>query len=288
MAAITVSLLLPTRGRPNRLKQFLDSVYRTARHPENIEVILFIDDDDVSMRNFEYTNRRIKKLIHPRNTMGFYNTACFEASTGEVIIAVNDDIIIRTLDWDKKIVDFHHAQPDPIYLAYPNDLNKKHKLPTFPILSRITCKTLGSVFPTAYKGSLLDWHLYDIFMRLKKLKLHRIFFLEDIVFEHLHFRNKKAMIDETYKQRVRFADDEIFISLTLPRKQEANRLIQYCLNHQSINTTPIPKYLGRKGLIRNIAFYFFIFIFDASLLWRWRIHLFYYFTGRLIFKTLFD
>lgn len=287
MDRINLSLLLPTRARPQRLKQFLDSAYQTALHPENIEIVLFIDDDDNTMRDFEYKKLKIKKLIQPRNTMGFYNTACFEVSEGEIVIAVNDDVLIKTLSWDKKIVDFHRMQPDPIYLAYPNDLNKKGKLSTFPILSRDTCKALQAVFPTAYKGSFLDLHLYDIFMRLKKLHLHRVFFLKEIVFEHLHFRNKKATIDETYKHRDRLGDDGTFISLTQLRKQEVNRLIRYCLKSYNSITTSTPTVFVRKGFIKSIMFYFLNFLLDRSLPWRWRIHLFHYFTGRLTFMKLF-
>ena len=287
MDQINLSLLLPTRGRSQRLKQFLDSAYQTALHSENIEVILFIDDDDSSMHDFEYKKLKIKKLIQSRNTMGFCNTACLKVSEGEIIIAVNDDVLIKTLNWDKKIIDFHQTQPDPIYLAYPNDLNKKGKLPTFPILSRVTCKALQAVFPTAYKGSFLDLHLYDIFMRLKKLHLHRVFFLKEIVFEHLHFRNKKATIDETYKYRDRFGDDGIFISLIKLRKQEANRLIRYCLkSHNSIIISTTTAFFV-NCFARSIVFYFLNFILDRSLPWRWRIYLFYYFTGRLAFMRLF-
>ncbi|MFW0072801.1 MAG: hypothetical protein AB8Z23_00950 [Coxiella-like endosymbiont] len=291
MNKINLSLLLPTRGRSQRLKQFLDSAYQTALHSENIEVVLFIDDNDNSMHDFEYKKLKIKKLIQSRNTMGFYNTACLEVSEGEIIIALNDDVLIKTLSWDKKIVDFHRAQPDPVYLAYPNDLNKKGKLPTFPILSQATCEVLQAVFPTAYQGSFLDLHLYDIFMRLKKLHLHRVFFLKEIVFEHLHFRNKKATIDETYKCRDRFGDDRIFISLTKLRKEEANRLIRYCFkSHNSTSSITIspPTAFVANGFIRSIVFYFLNFLLDRSLPWKWRIYLLYYFTGRLIFMKLFD
>ena len=292
MDKINLSLLLPTRGRSKRLKQFLDSAYQTALYSENIEIILFIDDNDNSMHDFEYKKLKIKKLIKSRNTMGFCNTACLEVAKGEIVIALNDDVLIKTLSWDKKIVDFHRMQPDPIYLAYPNDLNKKGKLPTFPILSQATCKTLQAVFPTAYKGSFLDLHLYDIFMRLKKIRLHRVFFLKEIVFEHLHFRNKKSAIDATYKDRDRFGDDRIFISLTKLRKEEANRLITYCFKSNSsmnsiITSTPSTT-IFVNGFMRNIAFYFLNFLLDKSLPWRWRLYLFYYFTGRLIFMKLFS
>ena len=43
---------------------------------------------------------------------------------------VNDDIFVRTLHWDVKIRNLQSKFHDKIYLAYPNDLNKKNKLST--------------------------------------------------------------------------------------------------------------------------------------------------------------
>jgi len=279
---------LPTRARPKRLKQFLDSVYRLAESPQQIEVILFIDDDDDSMFNFEYSNLKIKKIIQARNTMGFYNTACFNISEGKIIMAVNDDIVVRTFAWDKQILDFHLNQPDPIYLAYPNDLHKKERLPTFPILSRETCESLQAIFPADYKGSFLDLHLFDIFMRLKKYGLNRVFFLNKIVFEHLHFRNKKSKIDETYQQRNRFSDDCVFVALAKFRREEADRLIRnyFDANHKNDQMTfrVFQRQQYKKSFFKNTILYFSCFILDQSLSLRWRIYLFYYFMARLIFS----
>lgn len=292
MDCINFSLLLPTRGRPERLKIFLDSVYHLSLFPQRIEIILFVDEDDSSMLEFKYPWLKVKKIVQMRNSMGFYNTVCFERSEGDIIIAVNDDIIIKTFAWDKKIVNFHLDQPDSIYLAYPNDLHKKEKIPTFPILSRKTCEILQAVFPVDYRGSFLDLHLFDIFMRLKKDGLNKIFFLKDILFEHFHFRNKKANLDETYSQRNRFADDAVFVSLVSFRQQEACRLKQAYLTSKYIKTRvsyiPIGLPTYKKNFFINLFIYFKFFMLDKFIPVGWKIFLFYYFTARLTFSLFFN
>lgn len=294
MDNINFSLLLPTRARPKQLRRFLDSVYQCSLFPQEIEIILFLDEDDNSMFGFDYPNLKIKKLVQARNTMGFYNTSCLMISEGNIIIAVNDDIVIKTLAWDRKILNFHKNQSNPIYLAYPNDLHKKGKLPTFPILSKETCERLKSVFPIEYKGSFLDLHLFDIFMRLKKQGINRIFFLKNIIFEHLHFRNKKAKFDETYQQRRRFSDDCVFVSLSKFRQTEAYGLIRFCsfLNHYEqdyfFDVCKIHYQDDKEKFFSKIIFYFSFLIFDKNISFSWRIYLFYYFIARLLFSIFFD
>lgn len=289
MSEIDISLLLPTRGRPERLHTFLDSIRDTTQNIERVEIILFVDNDDRTMLNFERTDLRLKKIIEPRNTMGYYNTACFNASSGELVIAVNDDIIVRTHGWDTKLMAFHHSQPQPYYLAYPNDLYKNSKFPTFPILPRETMLALSSAFPEIYKGAFLDTHLLDIFLRLKKAEKNRIFFLKEIIFEHMHFRAKKSPKDSTYLERDRFGDDATFVRLTKLRKNETLKLLNQI---DKKNRTIDNKFQLNSAINPNIKFvsslwsYFTKLFLDKTLPFNWRAYLFYYFAARAIFKKI--
>jgi hypothetical protein len=156
--------------------------------------------------------------------MGACNTRCLEASTGEIIILSNDDVVINTIGWDEKVRNLHKGIGDKIYLAYPNDLYKGEKLSAFPILSKITCEFLIQPFPEIYKGAFIDVHLMEIFIRLRKLGHNRIRYMPDIEFEHIHFRTGKSKIDKTYTERDRYGDDFIFHSLHTTRKMSARFL----------------------------------------------------------------
>lgn len=222
-----ISLLLPTRARPDSALRFLESVATRTTAVGSVEVIMYIDDDDVGSHYLDHPAVRVIRVIGPRMSMGAYNSKCYSVSKGEIIILVNDDVIIRSQGWDETIRAVNAAAPDGVYLAYGNDLFKGERLSGFPILSRRTCELLVEPFPIAYKGAFIDVHLLDMFRRLQHFGVDRIYYLNDVVFEHLHYRTGKSAFDETYRNRDRFGDDSVFLGLIEARRNAAQRL--YCV-----------------------------------------------------------
>ena len=141
-----------------------------------------------------------------------------------------------------------------IYLAYGNDLFKGAKLCTFPILSRHTCDLLGEPYPVAYPRAFIDYHLFDIFKRLQRAGHDRIRYLEDVIFENIHYRTGKVAVDETYTKRGRFDDDSTFMALIQTRQYEA---IRY---EEVIPPNPI----------LALTMYTSRLLFDGELPWCWR------------------
>ena len=213
MTRPSISLLLPTRGRPALAKRLFKSIAETIAQPERVEIILYADEDDTGSHHLNSSDFRVVPIIGPALSMGGYNSACLKQARGDIIILVNDDMVIRTPGWDNMIVEMDAGFSDKIYLAYSNDLNKKRSLCTFPILSRRTCELLVEPYPAAYQGAFIDVHLFDIFKRLRHAGFGRTQYLDDVVFEHLHYRTGKADCDETYMRRGRFEDDPTFIAM---------------------------------------------------------------------------
>ena len=184
----SISLLLPTRGRHTLVERLFKSIAETAAQPERVEVILYVDDDDTVSHHLDSKDFRVVRIIGPAMSMGGYNSACLEQACGDIVILVNDDMVISTPGWDNMIVEMDAGFTDKIYLAYGNDLFKKGGLCTFPILSRRTCELLVEPYPAAYRGAFIDVHLFDIFKRLQHAGFNRVRYLDDVVFEHLHYR----------------------------------------------------------------------------------------------------
>ena len=130
-----ISILLPTRGRVNLAERFLTSANKTATYPNHIEYVIYTDEDDPESLKISAEGMRCVRISGPRTTMGACNTRCLEASSGEIIILSNDDVVINTIGWDEKIRNMHRGVSDKIYLAYPNDLYKGERLSAFPSLS---------------------------------------------------------------------------------------------------------------------------------------------------------
>lgn len=222
---LLISLLVPTRGRPKALLLMLDSVFATADTPGSIDVAVYIDDDDKDVLALNLNSYNVRRIVGPRQSMGTLNAACFAGTDGDIVILCNDDVIIRTKGWDTKIRQAVSQFPDEVYLFYPNDLFKGSNLATFPILSRLTCDTIADPFPGEYRGAFIDVHIMDIFKQLKGVGHDRIKYLEDVVFEHMHYRLGKSEMDETYSQRDRFVDDKTFMALIGARQWAAQRLL---------------------------------------------------------------
>ena len=278
--APAISLLVPTRGRPQLAMRFLKSLVDTAARIDEIEVILYVDDDDIGSHTLDSADVKVVRLIGPAMSMGEYNTECLRHSQGRIIVLANDDMVIRTKGWDDALIRADASIGDGIYLAYANDLVKKGRLSTFPILSRRTCMLLVDPYPAAYRGACIDTHLFDTFQRLLHAGFDRIVYLHEVVFEHLHFRAGKAPADDTYLRRGRFDDDTTFVGLAESRRMNAVRLAEAIRGNPLPPTRTIPgDMVVPTGLIHAIAHFTLKSMLDGGLPWRWRWYLWHRFFG---------
>lgn len=280
-----ISLLLPTRGRPALVERLFRSIAETTSQPERVEVILYVDEDDAGSHHLDSPDFSVTRIIGSATTMGSYNSACLAKARGDVIILANDDMVIRTNGWDDLILAMDAEFEDCIYLAYANDLFKKSKFCTFPILSRRTCELLVKPYPEEYRRAFIDVHLFDIFKRVEHAGFNRIRYLNNLVFEHLHVRAGKAPDDETYgKGRMgRFADDPVFISMTAMRSMAAKRLVNVIRDVPSATVIEpkVPEYVP-AGVAGAVGFFSRLFLLDWELPFSWRMFLWYWFIGRYL------
>ncbi len=284
----TISLLLPTRGRPELAKRFMTSVLEHSAHPELIEVIVCVDDDDVTSHGICVEGLQSSEIIVSRQNMGAYNALCLDHSSGDVIIAVNDDMVIRTRDWDQRVREIDARFPDGVYLAYGNDLFKGKDLCTFPIMSKRACQIMTEPFPRAYRGAFIDVHLMDIFQRLRKANHHRIVYCETLVFEHLHYRVIPGVLDKTYTERPRFADDLTFINLAGQRQSESALLIAAIEGNEGTAALQMktPKHCQSTDFFSVISLCLRRFGLDRKLPVSWRFKLMFWMIARYCYCRL--
>lgn len=180
-----LSLIVPTRGRPEPLGRFLASIARTARFPHRIEIVLVIDDDDPDTRSVVQRQLHTRRILGaPGRTMGELNAAGYAAATGEFIMLLNDDVTARTPHWDETVVRCFRRFPDPYVLVHVNDTLIQHHLCVFPIVSRAYCELAGGICPTEYRRYRIDDHIEDPFNMLAAIGVKRSVYLPDVIFEH--------------------------------------------------------------------------------------------------------
>ena len=169
-------------------------------------------------------------------------------------------------------------------MGYANDEFKGRSLSTFPILSRHACEILREPYHHVYRGAFIDYHLMDIFKRLKKAGYNRLCYLPDVVFEHLHYRTGKGSIDETYTARGRFDDDMLFVALAPVRAASVVLLVNK-IKGAPAHLESLPPYqaIGKPAnLLWAIILFTRIFLMDHGLPMGWRIFLWWWFSARYL------
>lgn len=277
-----ISILCPTRERPVQMARFLRSIKQNTYDRNAVELIVYIDEDDTSGYSFYGSDLKINIIVGQRLSMGEYNTRCLEKASGDIIILLNDDVIVKTAGWDQIVREIHHQYADGVYLAYGNDLHKGRKISTFPILGSRTCEYMAQPFPKGYSGALIDYHIFDVFKRMEKKGFNRIVYRPDLIFEHMHFRAGKAMQDKTYKKRRRYHDDKVFIRLSNLRQIQAERLIK------SIENLPFKDRIADVNSEKNytacesLLYLFKNFAINRKLPFKWRVFLFAWLYARVL------
>lgn len=188
MATPALSIIVPTRGRPQQLRAFLDSLRDTAARIDDVEVVLVLDDDDAETLSFSYQEISLQKVVVPRGlTMGALNMRGYEASSGAHVMLCNDDVIVRTSGWDTRLREVFSSYPDGVVLAHVNDGTFKDGLCIFPCVSRAFAELAGGICHEGYRRYRIDDHIYNVFNLLAILGEQRIQYLPDVLFEHHNY-----------------------------------------------------------------------------------------------------
>lgn len=274
-----VSVLLPTRGRVQMARAFLDSLADHAADLDRVEVILYVDDDDQDSARIAHPRLSLTTIVGPSGTCGSANTACLRRSNGSIVMLANDDVVVCTPRWDATIREVDAGSADGMYLSWVNDGFKRHRMSTFPVLSRRACEVMVEPYPAVYESAFIDYELFDIFTRLRRLGHDRLVYRGDVLFEHRHHRTGKRAFDATARRRRRFADDFRFLARSAVRQRQAERLAA------AIEGRPIPALVesaavpSTKGL-SAVPMFASTFFGDRGLPPARRAYLFAWYCGR--------
>lgn len=226
MAEVLISLIVPTRGRPERMLSFLESLRAHASAPQNIEVVMVVDEDDPASRAITFDGLSLVTVVVPPGaTMGALNMAGYRASHGTYIMLTNDDVVVRTPGWDAKTLAVFRSFGDEIVLVHVNDMMFKERLCIFPFVSRRFCEFAGGICDEAYIRYRLDDHIYNVFNLLSLLGHNRIVYLPEVVFEHQNVAiNALGKADYIPNPEIHAKDTAIFNDMLASRKELAVRL----------------------------------------------------------------
>lgn len=203
-------IILPSRGRPDKIKLTLDSYIKTT-DGEFSEVQIELDNNDPKVDEYkkilrQYDSKRVKFKIRRRPSKNpkvycitrIINRAFYNDINREYYCVINDDMIFETKDWDKKL-----AIPWAISTCHERNMIEKYgrfngntPVAGFPIISVIDgriVRELNWLQMPELDGGCGDNCWFWIGLQAKNL-----IYQDSIYFVHNHEAFGKSEMDDTY------------------------------------------------------------------------------------------
>lgn len=217
-----ISLLVPTRGRPDNVRRLATSVRETAT--TSVELVFYVDDDDLP--SFEVVNAVGDQVISgPRVVLSEMWNRCAEIAHHDVMMHCGDDIVFRTSAWDQRILDVFDQAPDKLILVHGRDGFQDARLATHGFYHRRWGDVLGYFMPPYFSSDYNDLWMTEI-----ADMVGRRIYLEDVYTEHMHPVIGKAPLDLTHQERLTRHQqdnvDQLYKDLINERLADAEKLRQ--------------------------------------------------------------
>lgn len=199
-----ISLLCPTRKRPHNIRRLWQSVLETANSPDEVELVLYVDNDDSSYDDLDLETKNAVMVVGQRVVLSECWNRAYEHSKGDILFHCGDDIIFRTEGWDTVVKDTFAEYPDKIIFLYGNDGGPLVEFGTHGFIHRNWVEAVGCFVPPYFSSDYNDTWLNDV---AKLIKRHRKI---DIYTEHMHPAFRKAEWDVTHQERMqRHRNDKV-------------------------------------------------------------------------------
>jgi glycosyltransferase involved in cell wall biosynthesis len=219
-----ISILLPTRNRPDMVERLLVSIIDTAKNPPYIEISARTDvDDNLTAPVFFQFRKKIaiRNKVGDRSAIhGDYWNDAWRNSTGGIVMMVGDDFIFRTKGWEAEVRKEFDKFPDGIVLVFGEDGIQHGNIATHAFISRRWTDILGYYVPMQFNVFYHDTWLTDLAQRLGR-KVYR----PDLVFEHNHHSVGGKVDAVTLEMKERSKNDAEIWAATEPiRVADAEKL----------------------------------------------------------------
>lgn len=190
--APVISLLVPSRGRPDQLSLMWATALETSNGP--IELVYRLDDDDNEhYPQLPYSTR----LSGPRVVLSAMWNECADAATGGILMHCGDDIRFRSDGWDSAVRWAFEEYPDRIALVHGRDGIHDANMATHGFLHRRWVETVGYFVPPLFSSDYNDTWLTEV-----ADMIGRRCYLPEVYTEHMHPAVGKGELDQTHRDRL--------------------------------------------------------------------------------------
>lgn len=191
-----ISVLVPTRNRPDGVRRLLDSAYATAK--TDVEFVFYVDDDDDSSTAIMGEYDDVSITIGPRIVLSEMWNACATLARHDVMMHCGDDIVFRTDGWDERVLDEFDQYGDKIIFVHGRDGYQDGRVGTHGFLHRNWIDAVGYFVPPYFSSDYNDLWLTEV-----ADALHRRRYVPTIYTEHMHPVIGKGTWDQTHQERLK-------------------------------------------------------------------------------------
>jgi hypothetical protein len=193
-----IALMCPTRNRMNKLLTLISSLITTVNNPENVLLVLGVDEDDPAKKYYTYLEKNVSivKVVEFKNNGKFlglstmWNTMA-EKVDADIYAMIGDDMLFKTQNWDEEVIkEFVNGPKDKIIMVHCNDGmrgpdNQYAQVPPLCVnffIHKNYVQTAG-YFVEPY---MENTH-HDTWTQIVFDSLGRTVYRHDILIKHLHY-----------------------------------------------------------------------------------------------------
>jgi hypothetical protein len=189
-------MIVPTRGRPQNARDLYTSWMATVTG--NSRLLFVVDEDDPQLESYRAQMAwmlHAQLLIGPRLRMvGSLNAAATSQGVQcKYVGFMGDDHRPRTLGWDMRFIEV--LAKSSASIVYGNDLLQGEKMATAVAMTSDIIQTLGYMVPSSLVHLCADLVWCEWGRALGTLT-----YLDNVVLEHMHPANGKALNDAGYRE----------------------------------------------------------------------------------------
>lgn len=207
-----VSILCPSRGRPDSFQDFQATLCNVA---DDVELLVARDFDDTTTYRLE---RFARCFTRKRDWLTRRVNELALNATGNFLMWGNDDMRFGGPEWIDLLAKFDPGVPAVIGFSAGQHRGKHFP---FPILTREGYRRQGFFAPEQFRGVYADTWLYDVGQRAG-----RLYYNPNYHIEHLHWSDDTRSMDEIDRDksmRGTAADRSLFAATAEERQEIANK-----------------------------------------------------------------
>jgi len=209
----------PTRNRKEKFFDVVQKYYDYATDKNNLEFLITLDDDDLSMNNDEVrlklnSYKNLKYIFGQSDNKIHAVNRDIEDYNWDIILLASDDMIPVQLGYDEvirnKMKEFY---PDTDGVLWFNDGFQGNKLNTLCILGKKYYQRFNYIYYPEYKSTWCDNEFMDVANILKKQK-----YFHNIIIKHEHPDWGYGKMDEIHQKN----HGNLMYDMTLYNKRKQN------------------------------------------------------------------